>query len=176
MTTDRAYRRMLVVDLAGGSPAFTKGSAPQMMGRMTSARQGIGKLDIALAVLFSGLGLYLMYENVVDSKVDANVLAIPVFLLVTVPLLWRSAAPLAALAAPLGGLVLHDVLFGSDVVRCGVVLPVVFLLVFSAGARLELREARMALALGLAAIVAESITFLGAFGVVMAAVTGAVWY
>jgi len=143
---------------------------------MTSAREGIGKLDIALAVFFSGLGIFLMYANVVDSEVDANVLAIPVFLLVTLPLLWRRAAPLNALAATLAALLFHDVLFGTDVVRCGVLLPTVFLLVFSAGARLDRRESRMALALGLGSIVAESVTFFGGFGVVIAGITVAVWY
>jgi hypothetical protein len=147
-----------------------------MMSSMTSTREGIGKLDIALTVLFSGLGILLMYENVVDSKVDASPLAIPVFLLVTVPLLWRRAAPMNALAATLGGLLLHDVLFGTGVVRCGVLLPTVFLLVFSAGARLDQRESRISLALGLGAILAESITFFGGFGVVMAGITTAVWY
>jgi hypothetical protein len=147
-----------------------------MMRSMTSARQGIGKLDVALTVLFSGLGILLMYGNVTDSKVDASPLAIPVFLLVTLPLLWRRAAPTAALAATLGGLLIHDVLFGTDVIRCGVLLPTVFLLVFSAGARLDQRESRMALALGLGSIVAESITFFGAFGVVFAGITTAIWY
>jgi hypothetical protein len=147
-----------------------------MIRSMTSGHEGIGKLDVALTVLFSALGLLLMYGNVVDNEVDANALAVPVFLLVTIPLLWRRAAPVNALAFTLGGLVVHDVLFGTDVVRCGVLLPVVFLLVFSAGARLELREARLGLVLGLGAILAESITFFGAFGVVMAAITTAVWY
>src|SRR3954451_2365365 len=159
-----------------GSPAFTKGSAPQMMGTMTSARERIGWLDVAIAILFSGLGVLLMVENVNDKEVNAPVLAVPFFLAVTVPLLWRRTAPLAALGAVLAGLLVHDVLFGIDVIRCGVVLPVVLLLVFSAGARLELREARIALALGLGSIAAEGVTFLGLFGVVMALIAGAVWY
>ena len=146
------------------------------MRSMTASREGIGKLDIALAVLFSGLGLLLMYGNVTDPEVDASPLAIPVFLLVTVPLLWRRAAPVNALAATLGGLLVHDVLFGTAVVRCGVLLPIVFLLVFSAGVRLDARDSRIALALGLGSVLAESITFFGAFGVVMAAITTAVWY
>src|SRR3954454_13733101 len=158
------------------SSAFTKGSAPQMMGTMTSARERIGWLDVVIAILFSGLGVLLMVENVNDKEVNAPVLAVPLFLAVTVPLLWRRVAPRGALAAVLAGLLVHDVLFGIDVVRCGVVLPVVLLLVFSAGARLELREARIALALGLGSIAAESATFLGLFGVVMALIAGAVWY
>src|SRR3954451_17768746 len=136
-------------------PAFTKGSAPQMMGPMTSARERIGWLDVAITIFFSGLGVFLMVENVNDPKVNAPVLAVPFFLAVTIPLLWRRAAPLNALAATLAALLVHDVLFGADVVRCGVLLPVVLLLVFSAAPRLDLSEARIAHALGLGSIVAE---------------------
>ncbi len=147
-----------------------------MMRTMKTTSERIGRLDIALAVLFTGLGVLLMVGNVTDPEVEASVLAIPVFLLVTVPLLWRSKAPMNALAFTLGGLLFHDVLFGTEVIRCGVLLPTVFLLVYSAGARLETRDSRIALALGLGSILAESITFFGGFGVVMAAITTAVWY
>jgi signal transduction histidine kinase len=146
-----------------------------MIASMTSTRQRIGKFDVAIAVVFSLLGLLLMYGNVQDNDVDASVLAMPLFLLVTVPLLWRRAAPVAATGATLAGLVVHDLLFGTDVVRCGVVLPVAFLLVFSSGARLEQRDAVIGLALGLGLIVAESITFFGPFGVFFAALTAATW-
>jgi hypothetical protein len=146
-----------------------------MINSMTATRARIGRLDIAIAVVVVGLGVLLMYGNVTDSKVDASPAVIPVFLLVTVPVLWRSAAPLAALGAALAGLVVHDVLFGKEVIRCGALLPEVFILAFAAGARLEVREARIALLLALGTILAESITFLGGFGIVMAVVTGAVW-
>jgi signal transduction histidine kinase len=144
-----------------------------MIGSMTTPRERIGPLDIAITVVMSALGMLLMYANVHDD--NAGVLAYPVFLLVTVPLLWRSVAPVQATAAALGGLVIHDVLFGTDVVRCGVVLPTTFFLVFSSGARLEKREARIGLGVGLGLILAESITFFGGFGVVFAAITAAIW-
>src|SRR2546423_9930389 len=105
-----------------------------MMNSMASATARIGKLDIAIAVAVSLLGVLLMVENVQDPKVDASALAVPLFLLVTVPLLWRRVAPLAALVAVTVALVLHDALFGTDVIRCGVVLPTTFLLA-SAAAR-----------------------------------------
>ena len=146
-----------------------------MIDSMRSGRERIGKRDVAITVVLSALGLLLMYGNVVDEEIETSVLAIPLFLLVTVPLLWRRAAPIAAVGAALAGLVVHDLLFGTEVVRCGVVLPMAFLFAFTAGAQLERREALTGLALSLALIVAEGITFLGAFAVVIAAVTAAIW-
>jgi hypothetical protein len=146
-----------------------------MIGPMTAAGDRVGRRDLAIALVLSLLGLLLMYANVEDSAVNADVLAIPLFLAVTAPLLWRRAAPLAAMAAVLGALVVHDLLFGAEVVRCGVVLPVTFLLVFSAGVRLERRESLLALAFGFAVILAEGITFYGSFGVFVAALATAVW-
>jgi signal transduction histidine kinase len=146
-----------------------------MINSMKSARERIGKLDLAFTLALSALGILLMYGNVDDPKVDASPLAIPLFLPVTVPLLWRRVAPVVALVAMLAALLVHDVLFGSEVVRCGVVLPTMFLLVFSAATRLERRAALVALGLGFATILAESITFFGAFGIVFAGLTTGIW-
>lgn len=146
-----------------------------MIDSMTSARERIGKLDVAIAVVFSVLGLLLMYGNVQDQAVKASVLAVPLFLAVTVPVLWRHVAPAAALAAVLAGWLVHALLFGTEIVRCGIVVPITFLLVFAAGTRLEQREALTGLALGLGLILAESLAFFGSFGVVFAAVTAAIW-
>jgi hypothetical protein len=142
-------------------------------GMATGAR--IGRWDVAITVIVSLVGLLLMYANVQDPDVEASALAMPLFLLVTLPLLWRRAAPVAALGAALAALVFHDLLFGAEVVRCGVVLPTTFLLVFAAGAYLEKREAVTGLALAMGLILAESITFLGGFGIVMAGLTAAIW-
>lgn len=146
-----------------------------MIRSMSSADASVGRRDIAIAVVISALGLLLMYVNVVDEQVEASVLAIPLFLLVTAPLVWRRAAPIAALGAVLAGYLVHVAATGTDLFRCGVLLPTVFLLVFSAGARLERRAALIALALALAVVAAESIVFLDTFGAVMAAVTVAIW-
>jgi hypothetical protein len=112
-----------------------------MIESMTSARERIGKYDVAIAVLASLLALAYMIPEVGDDEIQASVLAVPLFVLVTAPLLWRRAAPLAALAATLGAVGVHSALFGTDVVRCGIVIPVLFVLVFAAGARLATREA-----------------------------------
>lgn len=126
---------------------------------MTSASERIGKRDIAIASVLSVLGMLLMYLNVTDPANEEDLgmvrwggilpieLAIPLFLLVTVPLLWRRAAPLAAVAASFAGLILNELLIGTDVLRCGVVAPTAFLFAFTAGVQLAGRDSLIALAL-----------------------------
>jgi len=111
----------------------------------------IGRRDVAVAAVLSLLGLVLMYGNVTSHKIDASYFAIPVFLAVTIPVLWRRAAPLAAMAAVLVALLVHIALFGT-VTRCGVVFPVVWVLVFAVAARLQRGPALFGLALGLGSI------------------------
>jgi hypothetical protein len=129
-----------------------------MLDSMTSARQRIGKYDVAIAILASLVALVYMITEVGDDEIQASVVAVPFFLLVTVPLLWRRAAPLAALAATVGAVGVHSAVFGTDVVRCGIVIPVVFLLVFAAGARLATREALAGLLLAEVCIVVMILT------------------
>jgi hypothetical protein len=129
-----------------------------MLDSMTSARQRIGKLDVAITVLASLVALVYMINEVGDDEIQASVAAVPLFLLVTAPLLWRRAAPLAALATTIAAVGLHSAVFGIDVIRCGIVIPVVFLLVFAAGARLATREALAGLLLAEVCIVLMILT------------------
>lgn len=110
--------------------------------------------------MFTVLGIVLMVGNVVD--LDASVLAVPVFLAVTVPLLWRTRAPLPAAGVSFGALALHAVLFGTQL-RCGVVFPLAFVVAFAAGSRLDLRLALAGLGpcLGMVLVVAASDSELG---------------
>jgi hypothetical protein len=144
---------------------FTDSMGRKMMRTMGRTGESIGRLDIAIAVALSALGLLLMYGNATDAEVDASWLAMPFFLAVTIPVLWRRAAPLQALAAVAIGLAVHIALFGF-VVRCGVVFPVVGVLVFSAAARLARRDALWALAGGLAVITEMAVWDETGFGVV----------
>src|SRR3954465_6391995 len=136
-----------------------------MMRTMRRTGESIGRLDIAIAVALSALGLLLMYGNATDAEVDAGWLAIPVFLGVTIPVLWRRAAPLQAMAAVAVALAVHIALFGS-VVRCGVVFPVVGALVFAIATRFERTTALWALAGALAIIFAMGAADETGFGVV----------
>lgn len=146
-----------------------------MITAMNTATARITKRDVAIAAVASLLGLLLMVEDVTDEAVQASALAMPLFLLITVPLAWRRAAPIAAGAAVLVGLLVHLALFGTEVIRCGVVLPTAFLLAFAAGAQLELRDARLGLAFPLALIATEGAYFLGTFALVFAVLATAFW-
>jgi signal transduction histidine kinase len=143
---------------------FTDWRGPKMMRTMGRTGERIGKLDIAIAVALTALGVLLMYGNATDADVDSSWLAIPVFLGVTVPVLWRRAAPLQALAAVGAATIVHIVLFGS-LVRCGVVFPVVGVLVFSIAARFDRATALWALAGGQAIILVTSVADANGFGV-----------
>ena len=126
---------------------------------MTSASERIGKRDIAIASVLSVLGVLLMYLNIRDpaNEEDLGVVrwggilpvefAVPFFLLVTVPLLWRRVAPIPAVAAAFAGLLLNELLIGTDLIRCGVVLPTAFFFAYTAGSQLEGRDALIGLAL-----------------------------
>src|SRR5690348_3612931 len=109
-----------------------------MIGPMPLTWERPARRDIAIAVVASALGVLLMVENMNDSKIDAPAAAVPVFVLVTIPLLWRRSAPLLAATATLVALLIHLVAFGT-LTRCGVAFPVAFLLAYTAGAQLERR-------------------------------------
>jgi hypothetical protein len=163
-----------------------------MMEAMTSASRGIGKRDVAIAAVLSLLGLVLMYENVrrladdvQDPDAEAVIhvgnlvpygFAIPLFLLVTVPLLWRRAAPIAAVGAAFAGLMVNELLLGTEVLRSGVVLAAAFLFAFTAGAQLQAREARIGLALAVGLGVVDTVVSFGApTAAIMAGLTAAIW-
>ena len=111
-----------------------------MMRSMIQTGEPVGRRDIAIAALLSLLGLVLMYSDVTEPKVDAGYLAIPAFLAVTLPLVWRRCAPLLALGAVLIALAAHVLVFG-EMTRCGIVFPLSWLLVFAAAARWSLAGA-----------------------------------
>ncbi len=128
-----------------------------MIPLMASTGQPVTRRDAAIALVASVLGTLLMFTNVQDKSVDASVLAIPLFLLVTGPILWWRVRPLAALGATLAALLVHVALFGT-VTRCGVVIPLTFALVFAAGARLETRDALVGIGLGIVLVLVVGVS------------------
>ncbi len=118
---------------------------------MIHTGEPIGRRDIAIAAVVSLLGLALIYSDAVEPKIDASYLAIPAFLAVTVPLVWRRSAPLLALSVVLVALAAHVVVFG-EMARCGIVFPLTWILVFAAAARLDRGPALAAFALGVGCI------------------------
>jgi hypothetical protein len=163
-----------------------------MIDSMTASLSRVGKRDIAIASVLTLLGLALMYLNVHDHNADPAEFkrqsaiyfgglvpvefAIPLFPLVTVPLLWRRVAPLAAVGAAFGGLVVNELLVGTDIIRCGVVFPTAFIFAFTTAAQLDRPEARSGLALSLGLIVLVGAVELGPPATaVFAAVGVAMW-
>ncbi len=127
-----------------------------MLNSMKSVTGDVRRLDVAIAAALSLLGVVLMVMNIKDPEeagAEISWLAVPLFLGVTVPVAWRRAAPLGALAAMLGALLVNIALV-SGVVRCGVVLPVALLLAFSASSRLSLVPALAGLGIAVATSVA----------------------
>ncbi|MBO9533080.1 MAG: hypothetical protein J7513_08930 [Solirubrobacteraceae bacterium] len=116
------------------------------------------RLDLAVTLLMTALGLVLARSNYLEGPTATpeeggpfvvSVWVIPAFLLITLPLLWRSTAPRAALGAVVLALAVHAVLFG-EIVRCGVAFPTIGFLAFAA-ATLGPRARRQGLTLAIVA-------------------------
>ncbi len=99
----------------------------------------LSRQDVVLALVFVLAGLALMLYNVTDKTIHASPAAIPLFAFVTVPVLWRRVALPAAAGAALGGLVLHELVFGS-LIRCGIVFALAFVVAFTAAQRARQRD------------------------------------
>jgi hypothetical protein len=177
-----------------GSRRFTFGSDdPSGVSVDGSAMlNSISKRDAAIAFLLTALGLLLMYGNVHDQYADPGFAktqtaiyfggllpvwtGIPLFLIVTVPLLWRRVAPLVAVGAAFAGLAVNELLVGTDFVRCGVVFPTAFIFAFTTGALLDGPEARAGLGLALGLTVLDAAVEFGPLNpLVFGAVTVAMW-
>ena len=139
-----------------------------MIRSMTTNPARLGWLDIAVATVAVGLATAYMAIQPSDPETpDASWWAVPFFAFIAVPLLWRRVNPLLAAggAAALAGL--HVALFTDTVIRCGILIPLCFILAFAVGARLDMNPAL----LGLGATL-----LVGLFGCAFDAPTGAdVW-
>jgi signal transduction histidine kinase len=111
-------------------------------------KRAITPFDAVLTVAFVGLSVFFMIA-VLDDE-GGSWVAVPVFALVPLALLWRRVSPIGALAGFIAVIGLHVALFGT-LTRCGLVFPVEFFLVFAAGARLGWRGAALGWLLGIAA-------------------------
>ncbi|MBW3608978.1 MAG: hypothetical protein KY463_11595 [Actinobacteria bacterium] len=116
----------------------------------------VGRLDVVIAAAAGMLGLLSMMTQPAGAR-QPSVLATAMFVAVAVPLLWRRAAPLGALAGTGAVVLVHAALFG-DLVRCGLVLPLAFVLVFAAGARLDRQRSMVGLVLALGIGLTVSLT------------------
>jgi hypothetical protein len=110
--------------------------ADERFEEMDKLREVIRPMDVVLAVLLSGLGVWLMLENMAgseDTRIDSTSwLLIPVFLLATLPVLFRRANMLAVILVTAAAMAVHVAAFGW-LVRCGAGLPLAIVLAYSAG-------------------------------------------
>lgn len=131
---------------------------------------GTRPVDWVLAGVLTVLGVVLMTWNVVvpDAEVSAAVadgtmvnalsshswLMVPAFAVATVPVLWWRRDVVVVTGVALTAVVLHDVLFGW-VTRCGVGLPLAFVLTYLGAHALE--RARALLVLGLTVLLTVAV-------------------
>lgn len=104
---------------------------------MNAIFKGIRPLDYVLAALATAAGVFLMYENITANEhglphpqSTTTAAMLPVFLAVTVPILWRRRNILAVVAVTTAATAVHVLLFGWNT-RCGVVLPLSFALAYA---------------------------------------------
>ena len=118
----------------------------------------IKPLDYVLAALMSAAGVFLMWENI-NAGDDPSLIhppsttswaIIPVFLLVTVPILWRRTNVALVAGVTAAAAAVHVVAF-DWLTRCGVVLPLAFALGYAVARFARTRRDHV---LGLTAIVA----------------------
>jgi hypothetical protein len=132
--------------------------------------RGIRPVDWVLAGALTSLGVFLMVEDVLFQ--DAHVASaiadgtmvhemtshswamVPVFALATIPVLWWRRGVIAVTGIALAVMVLHDLLFGW-VTRCGVGLPLAFVLAYLGAVALERRQA--VIVLGLATLLTAAV-------------------
>jgi hypothetical protein len=106
---------------------------------MNAIFKGVRPVDYVLAGVMTAAGTFLMYENVVadgdrlphPQSTTVGVM-LPVFVLVTLPILWRRRNILAVIGVTAIATAVHVVLFGWNT-RCGVELPLTFALAYAVG-------------------------------------------
>lgn len=109
-----------------------------MIRSMTINPGRIGRLDAAVAAVAVALATVYMAVQPSDSSLpDATYWAVPFFALIVAPLAWRRVNPLMAAGAAAAFAGLHVALFTDTVIRCGILIPLCFILAFAVGARLD---------------------------------------
>ena len=115
--------------------------------------KGVRPMDIVLAIGLSALGAVLMVMNIQADPTDTSGLQhaitdqswliLPVFLLATVPVLWRRRNVVAVALASAVVMGAHVLAF-DWVVRCGAALPLSLVLAYSVGKLADRRVQRSA--------------------------------
>jgi hypothetical protein len=105
---------------------------------MNGILKGVRPLDYVLAGLMTVLGAFLMWENIASPE-GADLahpvsthswVILPVFLLVTLPILWRRRNILAVIGVTIATSAVHLLAF-DWLTRCGAALPLSFALAYA---------------------------------------------
>jgi hypothetical protein len=105
---------------------------------MTKILQGVRPTDYLLAGVMTVAGAFLMVMNIAATDEESlahpvsttSWVILPVFLLVTLPILWRRRNILAVIGVTIAASALHVLAFGW-LTRCGVALPLSFALAYA---------------------------------------------
>jgi hypothetical protein len=117
---------------------------------------GLGALDLAAAIILSGYAVALVSGVIRTSHPHGGAAAAAGVLAMTLPVAWRRPAPVGAAAVMTATALLNGLVFGP-MVRCGAVLPAVFLVAFAAGVRRGRAASAVGLLLCASAVVAEAL-------------------
>ena len=117
----------------------------------------VGWVDAGMALLFSTLGVWSMVIGVRDPVENAPMAAVPLVLLITLPMLFWRADPILSAGLWTGGILIHAA-GANDAIRCGITIPIAFVLAVAAGAKLERRPSLIALGLVLGGLAAVGFT------------------
>ena len=119
--------------------------------------KALTRIDVALALGLSAVALVIVSGAADKTDPQGGVFACASVLLMTLPVAVRRAHPLGAMETLAGGAIFNAIAVGSYV-RCGATLPALALVVYSVGARCELRPALVGAALAVASTVAQGLT------------------
>ena len=116
---------------------------------------GLGVLDLGAAVLLSGYAVALTSGALRTGHPHGGAGASIGVLAMTLPVAWRRPHPVAAAAVMAAAALLNGLVFGS-MVRCGAVLPAIFLVAYAVGVRRDRAASTAGLALCATAVIAEA--------------------
>ena len=152
-----------------------------MISNVTLNGPPIARRDIAIAVLFSVLGVAVVgwaQDGANGGLAPGDPLTGLLILPAVVPVLWRRRAPLLAVAATIAGTAIHIAAYGT-IGRCGLLLPLAFVEAFAAASLLDRRKALyglvLALGSGVVCLSADSTARWGGL-TISVPVTVAVWF
>jgi signal transduction histidine kinase len=133
------------------------GSIKGWFGGSLFGARDVNRADGLIALVLSVFAVLLVSGATHSGHPHGGFWASLAVLTMTVPVLWRRRAPLAAVSTLAAGTLFNGLVIGS-MVRCGAALPALALVMFSVGLRRELRVSLGGAALGIITAVALALS------------------